>query len=162
MKRFLIAVAVMLLLAPACSGGAVTRTVLVDYSSDEFASFLLSNFPNKIDVTPGTTVVVHQTWTGEPHTFSGGTKVNDYLAVMTPFIDFFVAYGQLQSAGVPLPDPNNPGNATVAGFARAVNQSKPSPDKTKLIEAFKVLRARDKHFPDLNHPPAEPFKVFSS
>src|SRR5437762_257683 len=104
----------MLLVATACGGGAATRTILVDYSSDEFASFLLSNFPSQLSVHPGDTLVIHQTWTGEPHTFSGGTAVNERLGNASNLLALFTSFDALRAEGLKLPNPDNPGDATVA------------------------------------------------
>jgi plastocyanin len=152
----------LLLLAVACGGGSNERTLLVDYSSDEFASFLLANFPSKVDVHQGDTLVVRQTFTGEPHTFTGGTTATKYIEQISPWIDVFDAFGELQGAGVPLPNPEDPGDATVASFAKTLKESKPSAGRTKLINALKTLRARDPRVPDLDNPPAQSFKDFAA
>jgi len=155
----LIAVA-LALLVPACGGGAATHTILVDYSSDEFASFLLSNFPKEISVHPGDTLVIHQTWTGEPHTFTGGTAVDQRLGNASNLLDLFTSFDALRAAGVQLPNPDAPGDASVADLAKAILNAPASPNKNKLIAAFKALHAKDKHFPDLEHPPAQSFGDF--
>ena len=154
------AAVVLMFLVTGCGGGAATHTVLIDYSSDEFASFLLSNFPKEISVHPGDTLVIRQTWTGEPHTFTGGTAVNERLVSASALLDLFTSYDALRGAGVRLPNPDNPDSATVADLAKAVLSAPPSADKDKLIAAFKALHAKDKHFPDLEHPPAQSFADF--
>jgi plastocyanin len=60
----------------ACAGpSGDTRTVLVDYQSDEFAGTFRGYFPRDITVNPGMTVKFHQTWSGEPHSVTTGTEV---------------------------------------------------------------------------------------
>jgi hypothetical protein len=75
------------LLATGCAGGGASRTVLVDYSHDEFPSFVASNFPRQVEVHPGTELVFKQTWTGEPHSVTGGTLVNELMEAVRPFIE---------------------------------------------------------------------------
>jgi plastocyanin len=79
------------LLAAACgsagsgSGDAAeVRTVQVDYSSDEAATTLLDYFPRRVVVRPGDTVEFKQAWTGEPHSVTMGTFVEEKLR---PVID---------------------------------------------------------------------------
>jgi plastocyanin len=67
-------------------GGAQTRVVLVDYSSDQFASSYLGFFPRHVQVHPGDTVVFKQTWTGEPHTVTGGTLVDPLEKAIASYI----------------------------------------------------------------------------
>ncbi len=68
-------------------GGGVTTTILVDYSHDEFPSFVAKNFPKQVAVHPGTELVFKQTWTGEPHSVTGGTLVNTLLEEVRPFME---------------------------------------------------------------------------
>jgi plastocyanin len=81
-----------------------TRTVLVDYSHDEFASFFLSYFPREIDVRPGDTIVFKQTWTGEPHTVTMGTKVDELGEAMQPFFKAFEEGGWAALPDEPPPE----------------------------------------------------------
>src|SRR5688572_477762 len=69
------------------AGGGNERTVLVDYSHDEFPSFVAKNFPRQVAVHPGTELVFKQTWTGEPHSVTGGTLVNELLEEVRPYIE---------------------------------------------------------------------------
>lgn len=162
LKRAGAAAIVLMWLAIGCGGGSATHTIRVDYSSDEFASFLLANFPKQLEVHPGDTLVIRQTWTGEPHTFTGGTEIDKRLGDASALLDLFTSFDALRAAGVELPDPENPGGATVADFARILLNAKPSADRTKLINAINTLRAKDKHFPDLDHPPVQSFADFVS
>src|SRR3954466_783224 len=58
----------------ACSsGGGNSRTIEVDYHSDDFAGSFLGYYPREVTVKPGMTLKFHQTWTGEPHSVSTGT-----------------------------------------------------------------------------------------
>ena len=67
MNRSLVASFVLCLLASACifGGGAQTRTISVDYTSDEFPSAFLTYFPSHVSVHPGDTVLFQQAWSGE-------------------------------------------------------------------------------------------------
>jgi plastocyanin len=67
-------------------GGGQTRTVLVDYSSDQFASSYDGFFPRHVQVHPGDAVVFKQTWTGEPHTVTGGTLIDPLEKAIAPYI----------------------------------------------------------------------------
>lgn len=73
-------------LAMSCSMASTEaqRTVLVDYSHDEFSSFFLQYFPRTVQTHPGQTVVFKQTWTGEPHTVTFGTMVDKMLSTVLP------------------------------------------------------------------------------
>ena len=108
----------------ACGGGQSEElTVLVDYSSDDFASSAFFNFPAKLDATPGQTIVFKQTWTGEPHTVTGGTFVNDTsCASRQDWLSFFEAFdGLLAEDGADHPEPRKPGQcATFADFVNGV------------------------------------------
>jgi plastocyanin len=88
MKKLLASLAAFVLLAPACIGGGTEqRTVFVDYSHDQFASFVAANFPREVTVHPGTELVFRQTWTGEPHTVTGGTMAGELMDKVEPFIE---------------------------------------------------------------------------
>jgi len=102
MKRLLL-VAVACLLASSCfGGGSQTRTVLMDYSNDQFASAYLGFFPYEVAVHPGDTLVVKQTWTGEPHTFTGGTLVDPLAKAVEPYLP---KYHQSGFASLPQEEP---------------------------------------------------------
>jgi plastocyanin len=76
------------LLLGSCSDatdGAVT--VLVDYDHDEFATQFIRFFPEHVRVHAGDTVVLRQAWTGEPHTVTFGTLVDEVLAVTRPLFE---------------------------------------------------------------------------
>ena len=75
------------LLVAACSSGADTVTVRVDYEHDEFATQFIRYFPNRISVHPGDTVRFLQDWTGEAHTVTFGTKVDEVLAITKPLFE---------------------------------------------------------------------------
>jgi plastocyanin len=86
-------------LAACSSGGGETRTIEVDYSSDDFAGSFLGFYPREVTVTPGMTLKFHQTWTGEPHSVSFGTLVDKNIkGPLLQLIDDYVA------GKVPLPD----------------------------------------------------------
>jgi plastocyanin len=76
------------------SGDAASRTVLVDYKHDEFASSFLSYYPKHVAVHPGDTVRFEQTWTGEPHSVTMGKVVDD----MFEFVPLFAKYNSEEEA----------------------------------------------------------------
>ncbi|HVL81569.1 MAG TPA: hypothetical protein VM840_08265, partial [Actinomycetota bacterium] len=59
----------------------------MDFSHDEFASFFIGFFPRRVEVRPGDSVVFKQTWTGEPHTVTLGSLVDDMMKVAWPYLD---------------------------------------------------------------------------
>ena len=80
------------LVASACSGSqsagdGATRQVLVDYVHDEVASSFLSYFPRNVTVRPGDTVQFRQEWTGEPHSVTMGTLVDDMMGIVLPLFE---------------------------------------------------------------------------
>jgi plastocyanin len=79
-------------LLAACGGGAddsgpQERTIRVDFSHDEFASYFLNYFPREVELRPGDTAVFRQTWTGEPHSVTMGTLVDDMMRLVEPYIE---------------------------------------------------------------------------
>jgi hypothetical protein len=102
--RLFVAIIAIALLSGGCADGSNQRTILVDYKHDEFATFFAHNFPTKVTVAQGDTVVFKQTWTGEPHTVSGGKIADRVLTNGLPWLRFFEAYDGLRARGVALPD----------------------------------------------------------
>ncbi|MDP9071001.1 MAG: hypothetical protein M3N68_06910, partial [Actinomycetota bacterium] len=89
-------VAVVALVAGACGGGGSgtggdTRKVLVDYKHDQFSASFLAFFPNAVKVHPGDTVEFKQFWTGEPHTVTMGTMVDELGKPFWEFVDPLLA-----------------------------------------------------------------------
>jgi plastocyanin len=88
-RRKLTVVGVVLaLLVGACGGGdgggsasgggdGERRRVLVDYKHDQFAASFLSYFPKRVKVHAGDTVEFRQYWSGEPHTVTMGTAIDE-------------------------------------------------------------------------------------
>ena len=66
-----------------CSGsgddysGPITRTVRVDWNFDEVAVSFLGYYPQVVEVRPGDTLNFRQAWTGEGHSVTMGTMVDD-------------------------------------------------------------------------------------
>ena len=90
---------VLVLLATACgSGSSDAITVRVDYDHDEFATQFIRYFPDNIQVHPGDTVVFQQDWTGEAHTVTFGTRVDEMLGITQPL---FEEWGHLPEDQVP-------------------------------------------------------------
>src|SRR5947208_16219594 len=85
MRRALLCgvVAVLSMGAVACgsssSSGGGTRAVQVDGTTDKYNGAFLAYFPKQVTVHPGDTVSFHENWTGEPHTVTMGTLVEDGL-----------------------------------------------------------------------------------
>ncbi len=69
--------------------GDATREVQVDYIHDEVASSFIAYFPQQVTVRPGDTVVFRQQWTGEPHSVTMGTMVDDMMNVVAPLMEEF-------------------------------------------------------------------------
>ena len=76
------------LVASACGSASGDRiTVRVDYDHDEFATQFIRYFPDSIQVHPGDTVNFIQDWTGEAHTVTLGTRVNEVLSITKPLYE---------------------------------------------------------------------------
>lgn len=83
----------------ACGGGGgSSRTIQVDYQTDEFAGIFLGYYPRKLTVTPGMTVKFKQTWTGEPHSVTLGTLINKGYEPLRTLLDGYL------SGRVPTPE----------------------------------------------------------
>ncbi|MCA1735346.1 MAG: hypothetical protein LC739_04315 [Actinobacteria bacterium] len=91
------AVALALLVA-ACTSDSETITVRVDYDHDEFATQFIRYFPDRIQVHPGDTIVFMQDWTGEAHTVTFGTAVDEVLAITKPL---FAEWGDVPFDEIP-------------------------------------------------------------
>jgi plastocyanin len=70
-----------------CSGTEPPITVLVDYEHDEFATQFIRFIPDEVKAHPGDTIEFRQAWTGEPHTVTFGTLVDEVLEVTRPLLD---------------------------------------------------------------------------
>ncbi|MPZ89813.1 MAG: hypothetical protein GEU81_17535, partial [Nitriliruptorales bacterium] len=89
------------LLATSCAAddsGAATREVLVDYVHDEVASSFLLYFPRDITVRAGDTIEFRQHWTGEAHSVTMGTMVDEMMGVVGPLLE---EYGEVPEEEVP-------------------------------------------------------------
>ncbi len=67
------------MLGACSSGGGDSRTIQVDHGHDEFAGTFRSFFPRDVTVKPGMTLKFHQTWSGEAHTVTMGTEIQDLI-----------------------------------------------------------------------------------
>jgi plastocyanin len=74
------------LLVAGCNGDDSAATVLVDYDHDEFATQFIRFFPEEVQVHPGARITFRQHWTGEPHTVTLGTIVDEVLEVTRPLL----------------------------------------------------------------------------
>jgi plastocyanin len=162
-KRRAVASVVVLLAASglsACGGGdgdgPTTRQVRVDYSSDEYGSFALFNFPAKVTVRQGDTLEFKQTWTGEPHTVTGGTAVTKLVSDGVMWFDFFDAYGALQETGE-VPNPDDPGTATAGDLAKGVAGAKDPAARKQFTATYEALRSAGVGLPALDPSSTQPF-----
>lgn len=157
MKRMLAAAAALAIAATACiGGGGNERTILVDYSHDEFASIMVANFPDAVEVVPGTTLVFRQTWTGEPHTVTGGTLVDEYLEESEPWENFFAAFNKMSVSAPDLPSPDDP-KGTFQEFLDAVDGADPKL-RVEFFDAYDALVERGTRLPDRRNPGDATFK----
>ena len=144
-----------------CGGegdGPATRTVLVDHSSDEFATFSLYNFPDKVTVRRGDVVEFKQTWTGEPHTVTGGTTVDATLRDGAAWLDFFEGYEALGASGAEIPNPDAPGAATVGDFTKAINGAGDAAARDQFVKGYEGLaEGLDLPLPPLDESSTQPF-----
>ena len=160
MRRLIAAIGVLGFLASAClsGGGAETRSILVDFNTDQFTSFFAHNFPDNVAVHPGDLVVFRQTWTGEPHTVTGGTSVDRIMSKATLWFPFFKAYDGLRAAGVDLPDPNGkPPSVSTADVLNMVEASKPSKLRTQFNTYYDLLLAAGAPLPARARAASVPF-----
>lgn len=153
-KVAVVAAFVTLLSACGASTGTKERQVLVDYSSDEFASFIAQDSPRRIEITPGTTVVWKQTWTGEPHTVTGGSLSNKKLADSVSLLKLFTGYESLRAKNPRMIDPENAGDATMLDFFAALKHASPKSSADAVVASYRSVRARYRDLPDIDHPPA--------
>jgi plastocyanin len=73
---------------PACSGGEnPTRTVLTDFTHDQFNTSMFGFFPRKTAVHPGDTIQFKQAWTGDAHTVTFGTLLKSIGDIVKPYYD---------------------------------------------------------------------------
>ena len=154
MIRRFAAASLALLLIGACGGsGSSERQVLVDFSPDDAAMFVAKNFPDKVSVTPGQTVLFKQNWTGEPHTVTGGTLASTIMGKSRKWFALFDGYGALQENNPSMVNPEESGDATFADFATTLKAAKPAADSKKVVDAFRSLAAENKELPDIDNPP---------
>lgn len=146
---------VLALVGASCGGGGggAERTVLVDFTSDEFASSAFLNVPEKVTVTPGATIAFRQTWTGEPHTVTGGTTVNEPLAKGRGWLRFFESFEALTAAAPDLPDPENPSDTTTWPDAVRIVRAAGAPG-SEFIAAYNALLTSGVDLPAIDNPPA--------
>jgi len=105
LRRAVVASVALACLSTGClGGGAQTRTVLADYSSDQFATSYLGFFPYDVSVQPGDTVLFRQTWTGEPHTVTLGKLVEPVEKIVRPYL---VKYHQAGFGALPQQEPKD-------------------------------------------------------
>ncbi|MGH2759109.1 MAG: cupredoxin domain-containing protein [Actinomycetota bacterium] len=151
MRKLLAAVFALALATAACiGGGSNDRTILVDFSHDEFSSMMVDNFPDRVDVTPGMSVVFKQTWTGEPHTVTAGTLVNEMIEKTEPWTRFFEGFEAL-AATADLPDPDEPQGSARDLFG-AIDEAENEEMRDRFYEAFDDLREMGVDLPDRRDP----------
>jgi plastocyanin len=79
-------------LVAGCAGVAAAdaqqeRTVLIDYDHDEIASTFMAYFPSQIKMHAGDEVVFRQQWTGEGHSVTMGTYVDEAFEIGRPLME---------------------------------------------------------------------------
>ncbi len=139
--------------------------MLVDFSPDDVATFVAQNFPKRVEITPGQTVVFKQTWTGEPHTVTGGLGSNDKLKKAAKFIDFFNGYESLASKNEAMVNPEGPTGAaaaTFADFARELQQAKPAAEAKRVVADYDAIRKLYPDIPALDSNVDLPFSEFDA
>lgn len=140
MRRILAIGATCMLLASGCGfGGSEERTVLVDYSHDEFASAMFANFPGELTVRQGMRVVFKQVWTGEPHTVTGGRLVDEMMSTAGPWIAFFDAFERLLASGADLPNPDDPDDIPASDLFDAAEEADDRAAADGFVEAYEGL-----------------------
>lgn len=116
-KRTITTALALLVVAGSCGGsgstaGAQTREVLVDYRHDDFESAFFSYFPSAVTVRAGDTVRFKQEWTGEPHSVTMGTMV-DQLIDHANLIFEYESWDDALAKGVPAEEVDAGRNALV-------------------------------------------------
>jgi plastocyanin len=164
MIRRIAAASLALLLIGACGGsGSSERQVLVDFSPDEAAMFVAKDFPGKVSVTPGQTILFKQTWTGEPHTVTGGSVASAVMSKSTKWFALFNGYEALQESNKDMVDPENSGDASFADFVSGINRAKPAKDVNAVLDAWRSLMKTNPELPDIDHPSTtKPFSEVNS
>jgi plastocyanin len=144
-KRTAILAVLMTLVGASClGGGGNERTILVDFSHDEFASAMFDNFPGEVQVPQGANVVFKQIWTGEPHTVTGGALVNEMMTGAAPWMEFFERFESLLGSGADVPDPENPPDAPFSEFLDQVRAADDE-DGPRTVDAYEaVTKVNDK------------------
>ena len=88
----------------ACGGGGGnSRTIQVDYHSDDFAGAFIGYYPNNVTLRPGMTLQFHQSWNGEPHSVTMGAVIDQKIA---PVLDLVrgIHDGTKKDPGEPPPE----------------------------------------------------------
>jgi plastocyanin len=135
-----------------CGGGPHERTVLVDFSHDEFTSSLIAYFPNEVTIAAGDTLDFKQVWTGETHTVTGGTLINEFMHKVMDIIRLSNAFEGLRSRGVDIPEEGEKPTQLHADAMRAVEQSTVEPYRTRFLEAYDALVKQGFKIPRRDNP----------
>ena len=158
MMRRVAAATLIAVFVGACGASASNaRGVMVDYSSETVNMFLAQNFPHHVSVLPGQTLVFKQTWTGEPHTVTGGSLVTSKLREGRDLLGIFLGYDELRAKNDSMVNPEDPGDATVADFAAGLKAARPASQAKKILALWAKVRAKY-GWPDLDAPPTTPFE----
>jgi plastocyanin len=157
MRKLCFIAAALALLTTACDqvpflgGGGDERTILVDYSHDEFASAFFFNYPSKIAVTQGTRLIFRQTWTGEPHTVTAGSLVDETLGGASDWIAFFTGYEGMLKEGVDVPPPGEAPDTPFADILETI-QASDIDEARDFLEAYERLVDGGSEMPPLDDP----------
>jgi plastocyanin len=123
--------------APFGIGDKHERTVLVDYKHDEFTSAFFRFFPSAVTVRAGDTLVFKQYWSGEPHTVTLGSRVDQAFKPILPLLKNGVPTGAPPpeaDAFLKLPtvfDQNSPNLQQIAAQPCYVDTGAPPADPAK-------------------------------
>ena len=114
--------------SPADEAGPQTYTVKVDGKSDDFKMGTTAYFPNELKVAAGSTIEFESIFTGEPHTVTFGTLVDEGLKAAAADPDADEEPAALQK--LPLLLPEGPGDANqMAANPCVVAKGDPDTDK---------------------------------
>jgi plastocyanin len=82
------------------SGSGASRSILVDYNHDQFATSIFGYFPQFTEVHPGDRIVFKQAWTGEAHTVTLGTLLKPIDDIVKPYFDGEKPFPEGEPAGL--------------------------------------------------------------
>jgi plastocyanin len=100
---------------------------------------MFENFPGELQVPPGATIIFKQAWTGEPHTVTGGTIIDEAIGGAAPWFRFFDAFDALMATGAEIPDPDDPPDISFAEFLDAIRKSDDKAAGKEVIDSYQAV-----------------------